>query len=69
MWRTTKSLAKTRPPTPLDPLTTSRISALLQQAGSADAEPEVRQALAELALIAPDDPRVVDLVRERSRRN
>jgi hypothetical protein len=29
----------------------------------------VQQALAELALIAPDDPRVMDLVRERGRRN
>jgi len=69
MWRTTKNLADTRPPTPLDPLTSSRISALLAQAGAGGAEPEVRQALAELALIAPDDPRVVELAREHSRRN
>jgi hypothetical protein len=66
MWRTTKSLAQTRPPLPADPTTTSRIGSLLERAGSDLPEPEVRQALAELALIAPDDPRVMDLVRERS---
>jgi serine/threonine protein kinase len=70
MWRTTKSLAQTRPPLPPDPTTTSRIGSLLERAGSDRPEPEVRQALAELALIAPDDPRVMDLVRERGgRRN
>jgi serine/threonine protein kinase len=69
MWRTTKSLARTRPPTPVDPLTSSRIGSLLARAGSGGPEPDVQQALAELALIAPDDPRVVDLVRERGRRN
>lgn len=70
MWRTTKSLAQTRPPMPVDPKTSSHIGSLLERAVAGGPEPEVRQALAELALIAPDDPRVMDLVRERSgRRN
>jgi serine/threonine-protein kinase len=69
MWRATKGLAKTRPPTsPLDPLTASRVGSLLEKAGSGGPESEVKQALAELALIAPDDPRVGDLVRERAGR-
>ena len=70
MWRTTKSLAQTRPPMPVDAKTSSHIGSLLERAVAGGPEPEVRQALAELALIAPDDPRVMDLVRERAgRRN
>ena len=68
MWRTTKSLSQTRPPLPLDPTHSSRIGSLLERASGDRPEPEVRQALAELALIAPDDPRVMDLVRERAGR-
>jgi hypothetical protein len=42
------------------------VAALLAQAAPDRTEGEARQALAELALIAPDDPRVADLVRKRS---
>jgi serine/threonine-protein kinase len=68
MWRATKGLAQTRPPSaPADPKAASHIGALLARAGAAGGpEAEVRQALAELALIAPDDPRVIELVRERA---
>jgi serine/threonine protein kinase len=48
------------------PETERRVAALLAQAAPERAEGEAKQALAELALIAPDDPRVADLVRRRS---
>jgi len=48
------------------PETERRVAALLDQAAPERAEGEARQALAELALIAPDDPRVADLVRKRA---
>ena len=51
---------------PAGPETERRVAALLAQAAPDRAEGEARQALAELALIAPDDPRVADLVRRRS---
>jgi hypothetical protein len=41
------------------------VAALLDQAAPGRTDGEARQALAELALIAPDDPRVADLVRRR----
>jgi hypothetical protein len=42
---------------------------LLARAGPGRAEVEVRSAMAELVLIAPDDPRVGELLRERSGRH
>ena len=45
----------------------ARVEALLARAAPGAPEEEARRALAELALIAPDDPRVVELLRERSR--
>jgi serine/threonine protein kinase len=51
---------------PPGPETERRVAALLVQAAPDRAEGEARQALAELALIAPDDPRVADLVRKRA---
>jgi hypothetical protein len=69
MWRATKGLDKTRPPSsPAETVTSSHVGSLLARAGAGRPEPEVRQALAELALIAPDDPRVIELVRERGQR-
>jgi serine/threonine protein kinase len=55
-------------PVAAGPETERRVAALLAQAAPERAEGEARQALAELALIAPDDPRVADLVRLRSGR-
>jgi Protein kinase domain len=43
-----------------------RVEALLAQAGPGRPDVEARRALAELALIAPDEPRVAELVRARS---
>ena len=51
---------------PPGPETERRVAALLAQAAPGRGEGEARQALAELALIAPDDPRVADLVRKRA---
>jgi serine/threonine protein kinase len=51
---------------PPGPETERRVAALLAQAAPGRGEGEARQALAELALIAPDDPRVADVVRKRS---
>jgi len=53
-------------PQPSNPENERRVTALLAQAAPGRAEGEARQALAELALIAPDDPRVADLVRKRA---
>jgi serine/threonine-protein kinase len=51
---------------PPGPETERRVAALLAQAAPGRGEGEAKQALAELALIAPDDPRVADLVRKRA---
>ena len=68
LWRATKGLASARPPSlAKDPANASRIGALIERAGQGRPDAEVRQVLAELALIAPDDPRVAELVRERTR--
>ncbi|HSB60608.1 MAG TPA: serine/threonine-protein kinase [Vicinamibacteria bacterium] len=44
----------------------ARIAVLLGRAAPGSPEAEARRALAELALVAPDDPRLAALVRERS---
>ena len=69
LWRAGQRL-RGAPPEPVaaGPDTERRVAALLAQAAPERAEGEARQALAELALIAPDDPRVADLVRKRSGR-
>jgi len=53
-------------PAPLDPATEERVQALLARAAPGTPETQARGALAELALIAPDDGRLVELLRERS---
>jgi hypothetical protein len=47
----------------------ARIAALLQRARPGAPAPEAKKAIAELALVAPDDPRLGDLLRERSGRD
>jgi serine/threonine protein kinase len=67
LWRAGQRLRGALPERlPPGPETERRVAALLAQAAPDRAEGEARQALAELALIAPDDPRVADLVRKRS---
>jgi hypothetical protein len=66
MWRAGKKLYGGRPEAPPpDPATAQRVEALLAQAAPGRPREDVQRALAELALVAPDDPRVLDLMRER----
>ena len=66
LWR----IAKGRPcePLPADPAREARVTALLAEAAPGADEASSRRALAELALIAPDDARVVEAARERAGR-
>jgi hypothetical protein len=54
--------------TPPSPAEIARIDALLAKVAPGSSEDEARRALAELALVAPDHPRLVDLLRARSGR-
>jgi eukaryotic-like serine/threonine-protein kinase len=53
-------------PGPPDPEAEARIAVLLGRAAPGSPEADARRALAELALVAPGDPRFAALVRERS---
>ena len=53
----------------LDAESERRVADLLTRAAPGGADDEVRSAVAELVLIAPDDPRVTELLRERSGRH
>jgi serine/threonine protein kinase len=53
----------------LDPTSERRVVDLLARAAPGGGEQDVRSAVAELVLIAPDDPRVSELLRERSGRH
>jgi hypothetical protein len=46
----------------------ARVAALLTRAAPGQPENDARRAIAELALIAPNDPRLTDLIRERAGR-
>ncbi len=72
VWRGVKAAAAAHPadrdgPAP-DPATEKRVEALLARVGDGASDKEARNALAELALIAPDDARVVEAVRIRAGR-
>ena len=54
--------------TPPSPAEIARIDALLAKVAPGSSEDEARRALAELALVAPDHPRLMDLLRARSGR-
>jgi serine/threonine protein kinase len=70
IWRTLKKRQAGQPePGPLDPATEQRVQALLARAAPGAPPAQARHALAELALIAPDDARLVALLRERSGRD
>ncbi len=67
VWRALKMRQAGRPePVPLDAATEERVRALLARAAPDAPMTQARSALAELALIAPDDARLVELLRERS---
>ena len=65
-WRGCRQLRAPRPvATPMDSTSEARVSALLARAARGKPDGEARSALAELALIAPDDARVVHLLKAR----
>ncbi len=66
LWRSEKPLraqAKARRP---DPGSAARIEKLLSQAGPGQSDDAAKRAIAELALIAPDEPRLQDVLRQRA---
>ena len=65
-WRAIRQMRTTRPAPPVDPGNQARVEALLARAAPGKPENEARPALAELALIAPDDPRVNEMLRARA---
>ena len=67
-WRASRQMRAPRPPpAPAELRNRERVEALLARAAPGQPEGEARPALAELALIAPDDSRVADLPPERRR--
>jgi len=70
LWRAGRRLQEGRTSAPvLDAASEQRVVDLLARAAPGRADVEVRSAMAELVLIAPDDPRVGELLRERSGRH
>ena len=71
LWQCGKAPPPARKPQapPPSPGALARIEALLAKVAPGTSEVEARRALAELALVAPDHPRLVDLLRERSGRH
>jgi eukaryotic-like serine/threonine-protein kinase len=70
LWRAGRKLQDGRSAVPaLDPESERRVADLVARAAPGGAEGDVRSAVAQLVLIAPDDPRVTDLLRERSGRH
>jgi serine/threonine protein kinase len=68
LWNANSQLAIKGRPEPPRPSAEAaqRIGALLAKAAPGNPEADARRALAELALLVPDDPRLAELVRERS---
>jgi len=68
LWSAGKKLVTNRPQRPRDSSSEARVSALLARATVGAPEDEARRALSELALLAPDDPRLAQLHRDRADR-
>jgi len=70
LWRSRRRIQQDQAAAPrLDPASEKRVKDLLARAAPGGVEQEVRTAVAELVLIAPDDPRVSELLRDRSGRH
>lgn len=68
-WRAEKRLHGVKAEVKTDPaIDDARVAALLARAAPGQPENDARRAIAELALIAPNDPRLTDLIRERAGR-
>lgn len=63
LWLIARSRPEVAPPA--DPALEERVAALLARAGNGADPAEARRVLAELFLLAPDDPRVVEASREK----
>jgi serine/threonine protein kinase len=69
LWRCGRQRPSPRPSgAPAMTADTARVEALLAKIAPDSPDQEVRRALAELALVAPDHPRLVELLRERTGR-
>jgi eukaryotic-like serine/threonine-protein kinase len=70
LWQCSRSQPPAPKPAaaPVSAAGVARIEALLAKVAPGTSEEEARRALAELALVAPDHPRLTDLMRERSGR-
>jgi hypothetical protein len=64
------AIARARPDAqaPADPTLEERVAGLLARVGNGTDPAEARRVLAELSLLAPDDPRVVEASREKAAR-
>jgi len=67
-WQAFRKLRASRSEPASDPAAEARVALLLKRAAPGQPEGDARRALAELALIAPDDPRVTDALRAKSGR-
>jgi serine/threonine-protein kinase len=68
LWSAGKKLVLSRPDPPArsGPASEARISSLLARASPETEDRLARRAIAELALLCPDDPRLTDLLRDRA---
>jgi serine/threonine-protein kinase len=64
----TEAVPRRGPAAPPTPAEKARVDALLEKIAPGTSEDEARRALAELALVAPDHPKLYDLLRDRSGR-
>jgi serine/threonine protein kinase len=65
-WRATRRFHDQSKPRTLDAGIDSRVQGLLHRAAPGRSDESARAAMAELALIAPDDPRLIELLRARA---
>jgi len=65
-WRSDKGLRALSEGQRMDPASAARVERLLAQASPGQSDENAKRALAELALIAPDEPRLQDVLRQRA---
>jgi serine/threonine protein kinase len=68
-WQADRQLRASKGGSHASPETAARVAVLLSRAAPGRPEDDARRAIAELALIAPDDPRVSEAIRERGARS
>jgi serine/threonine protein kinase len=66
LWRAERSVRAQAQPRRSDPGSAARIEQLLSRAAPGQSDDDAKRALAELALIAPDEPRLQDVLRQRA---